>query len=280
MSLDQLHPFAGQHAVQSAAFALSFSTELDVREVQQLKGAAADLKVDFPNLVDEHMTTLSFQVTPGRQHLPLAPAAEHGVGGFFMQRPSADVGSAEPVRQIIVSRENIVIVINDYTRWAKFKADVERYLSVLLKPINAQKGVASVGLQFSDAFVWRADPEELNLAEVFSTNTQYLVPSVFNRGAALWHSHHGYLVEKTVPIAFQQLDNINASRNLVAGVQQLQILTSHKATFARPLYNLLNSNKDKVSTVMDLLHVKNKEILADLLTEEVQAKINLNTLKD
>ncbi|MDD2892894.1 MAG: TIGR04255 family protein [Halothiobacillaceae bacterium] len=280
MSLDQLHPFAGQHAVQSAAFAVDFSTELDVGEVGLLRAAAAGLRADFPEIADNHLTTLRFQVGSGQQDLPVSPAAKYDVGGFVIQRPADGVDPVAPVRQIVVSRKNVVIVINNYTRWAKFKTDIERYLNVLLNPVNAQKGVSSVGIQFSDAFVWRADPDELNLAEVFSTNTQYLVPSVFKKGATLWHSHHGYLVEQADPVVYQQLDNINVSRNLVAGAQQLQILTSHKATFAKPLYKILNSNKDKVSKIMDFLHSTNKGILADLLTDEVQTKISLNTQKD
>lgn len=280
MSLDQLHPYADQHAIQSAVFSVHFSTELDVRELGQLKAAAADLKADFPNIVDNHMTRLSFQVTPGAQSSPVASASEHGVGGYVMQRLSAGGIPVAPMRQIVVAGDSVVIVINDYTRWAKFKTDVERYLSVLLKPINSQKGISSVGLQFSDVFVWRADPADLDMAEVFSTNTQYLVPNVFNGDLPLWHSHHGYLMERTEPFAFQQLDNINVSRNLVSGAQQLQIVIVHKATFARPLYKVLDANKEKVSQIMATLHSRNKEILADLLSEGVQAKINLNTSKD
>lgn len=272
MSLDYLHPFSGQHAIQSAAFAVDFSTELDVGEVGRLRAAAADLKADFPNIQDQHRTTINFQFSSGKQDA----SAAQDVGGFILERPAPGGAPNQPLRVINVNRENIVVVINDYTRWIKFKADVERYLSILLQTVNSQKGVSSIGLQFSDAFIWRADPSELDLTEVFSQNTQYLTPSVFSKKAMLWHSHNGYLIEQTEPVAFQELDNINVSRNLVAGSHQLQVLTSHKASFPKALFKILDSNKQKISQVMDFLHQKNKEILRDVLTEGVQSKISLN----
>ena len=282
MSLDYLHPFAGQHAIQSAIFALDFTSELELNELTRLKLSAAELSADFPKISDQHRATLRVQIKSGKPNSGESTAAMDA-GGFVMERPSpSQIGQTPPIRFINVTRENIVIVINDYTRWAKFKADVDRYLSILLKSVNAQKGIASVGLQFTDAFAWKADPEDLDLSEVFSTKTEYLVPSVFKRGSQLWHSHHGYLLEQTKPIEFQQLDNVNISRTVVGPHQQLQlqVLTSHKATFARPLYKILDSNRMKLSQIADLLHTKNKEILADILTEAVQSKIGLSASEE
>ena len=280
MSLDNLHPFAGQHAIQSAAFAVDFSAELNVSEIAQIRSAAVELKAEFPSIADQHLTTVSLQFNPGRQNPPAVPAAAHDIGGFVMQQSGSETVPPVSIRQIVVSRGNVVIAINDYTRWVKFRSDVERYLSILLRGVNSQKGIAGVALQFSDVFVWRADPEDLDLKKVFSTTTQYLTPSVFNRGAMLWHSHHGYIVEQERPVEFSRLDNVNISCNMVGGIPQLQILISHKAVFQKALYKILDVNKLKVSEIMESLHKKNKEILADILSKEVQVKINLNSSKD
>ena len=47
-------------------------------------------------------------------------------------------------------------------------------------------------------------------------------------------------------------------------------------TFERPLYKVLDANRAKISSVLDALHARNKEILGALLSTEVQVKINLN----
>lgn len=276
MNMDLLQPFAGQHAIQSAAFALEFATELDVAEVSMLRLAAADLKNDFPKLTDQQRTTFSFQVGVDPHGPSTPPSAAMDPGGFILERPSSEQGQVQPLRIIVVSRESITVVINDYTRWDKFRSDIGRYLTTLLQGINVQKGVVGISLQIVDTFIWRSDPADLDINEVFSKNSRYLVSNAFEPSALLWHSHHGFLVEKTAPINFQQLDNVNVSRNLVAGTNQLQILTSHKATFASPLYKILDVNRVQFSSVLDSLHDKNKEILRDILTAAVQLKISLN----
>lgn len=275
MSLDYLIPFAGQHAIQSAAFAIDFATQLDVAEVTRLRTAADALKGDFPVIADQHRTTLHMPVGPNPQ--APTPSAIHDVGGFVMDRPapSAPAGTAA-LRRIIVSRENVVVIINDYTRWDKFKSDVDRYLNILLASINAQKGVASIGLQITDAFTWNGDPSELKVSEIFEQSSPYLAMNSLNPAASLWHSHHGYMVERETPARYNQLDNINISRTIVDGIHRIEILTSHKASFDRPLYKVLDANRAKVASILEALHARNKEILGALLSPEVQAKINLN----
>ena len=275
MSLDQLRPFSGQHAIESAAFALDFSGELDVGELLALRNAANQLVGDFSIMADKQVATVSFQVGPGEASTS-SPSFE--TGGFTMQRPAL-VPTERPLRFIDISRNSVVVVINDYTRWDKFKADVDRYLSVLLAPIDSQKAVASVGLQFNDIFLWKADPADLKLDEVFSANNPYIVPNAL-LAPLLWHSHHGYLVSNPDPVQHQQLDNINVSRVAANEEHQLQILTSHRVTLEKPLYKSWSTNKPVFFDIQEKLHSKNKAILAALLTPEAQLKINLNGSKE
>lgn len=271
MSLDNLHPFTGQHAIQSAVFALSFSSELDIGEVGSLQAASAALKGDFPVLAEQQRTTISMQVGPGAKS---SPDASSEVGGFILERPAL-VPNEPKLRLIIVNRTDIVVVVNDYTRWDKFTSDIDRYLSVLLAPIDSHKAISSIGLQFNDVFLWKADPVELNLDEVFVNGSPYLPSNVFS-STMLWHSHHGYLINEAAPVKHQQLDNINVSRVEVQGEHQLQILTSHRATFENPLYKGWSDKNLILFNIRENLHKTNKKLLAALLTPAAQQKINLN----
>ena len=279
MSLANLQPFAGQHAIQSAALALDFSSELDIGEVGRLRAAADLMKAEFPNIADQQRAMVQMAVGVGQSGLPTTTM---DAGGFVMERrpPSLLPSAIPPQRSIIVNRESVIIVINDYTRWDKFKSDAERYLSSLLSSVNAQKAVASIGLQINDVFLWKADPADLDLAEVFAAKTPYLTPNVFSKDMLLWHSHHGYLKDEKSPAEHKQLTNINVARADVNGSQQLQILTSHKAIFARPLYKFLDANREKIASVLDCLHLENKRILGELLSTALQEKISLNKSKD
>jgi uncharacterized protein (TIGR04255 family) len=281
MSLEHLHPFADQHAIQSAVFAVVFSTELDVGELSRLRQASSGLKSDFPNFQDQHRATLNVNFAPGEQIQPQSSTMD--ADGFILEKPGPVLPLAASfplLRAVNVSRSSIVVIVNDYTRWEKFKSDVERYLSTLLVNINEQVGIAEIGIQIVDAFTWKADPSELNLAEIFSKKSSFLTPNSLSQTSLLWHSHHGYLTDQDGPPHYQQLDNVNVSRNVVSGLHQIQILTSHKATFTQPVYKFLTAEKTKVFTIVDHLHTTNKLILADLLSDELQVKINLNKPKD
>lgn len=275
MNLDHLYPFAGQHAIQSAVFGLDFASELDVGEVGALRLAANALVGDFPVVKDQALTTFSVEVVSGE-----APtsSANSEVGGFVMEKPVIASGDSNN-RFIIVSRTGIIVVINDYTRWDKFKDDVNRYLSMLLLPIDEKKAVASFGLQFNDIFLWKADPVDLNVGDIFSANNPYIAQNSLAQ-SSLWHSHHGYLVENLKPVPYQQLDNINISRVAVSEAHQIQILTSHRVTLGKPLYKSWSVNKEIFFEIQECLHAKNKEILNAMLTPEVQLKINLNVPKE
>ena len=271
MSLDHLHPFAGQHAIQSAVFALDFANELDIGEISAIRAVSTKLVGDFPIQNERQRTTFTMQVSP--MDAP-PPSSNVETDGFEMVRPALAVGQPNS-RAIIVNRTSIVVVVNDYTRWDKFKSDVDRYLSVLLTHVDGQKAVASLGLQFNDIFLWKADPADLQLEEVFAAGNPYLAPNVF-LSPLLWHSHHGYFVNNKTPVEYQQLDNINVSRVAANEEHQLQILTSHRVTLEKPLYKGWSDNKSTLLAIQDSLHAKNKAILAELLTPEAQNKINLS----
>lgn len=274
MSLENLHPFSGQHAIESAAFALDFSSELDVGEVGILRTAAKQLLADFPVVADKQLATLNFQVVPGG-----ASTSSSGVevGGFTISR-TAFIPTEPQLRYIDVSRTGIVVVVKDYTRWDKFKSDVDRYLSVLLAGVDSQKAVSSIGLQFNDIFLWKADPEDLKLDEVFSPNNPYIVPNSFSL-PLLWHSHHGYLINGAEPVQHQQLDNVNVSRVASNDIHQIQILTSHRVTLEKPLFKSWSAHKAVFFEFQEKLHNQNKLILSRLLTADAQLKINLNGFK-
>lgn len=275
MNLDHLYPFAGQHAIQSAVFGLDFASELDVGEVGALRSAANALVSDFPVVKDQALTTFSVEVVSGQ--IPTS-SANSEVGGFVMEKPAISSGGSNS-RFIVVSRTGIVVVVNDYTRWDRFRDDVNRYLSILLFPIDGKKAIANFGLQFNDIFLWKADPADLDVGEIFSMDNPYIARNSLAQ-SSLWHSHHGYLVDSLTPVPYQQLDNINVSRVAVSEEHQIQILTSHRVTLGKPLYKIWSANKEIFIEIQECLHARNKEILNAMLMPEVQLKINLNIPKE
>lgn len=274
MSLESLYPYAGDHAIQNAVFALDFDSPLTESQLKDInKAATKSFGSEFPDVQEQQTMAINFGLGQGNQSVKAVAQP----GGFTMRRVLGFPGMAG--RVITVSPNNCIIVVSDYTRWDAIKADIDRYFDVILQAVGKHNiAINSVGLQYTDIFNWKADPKELLLTEVFSADTPYLVPNVLRPDApALWHSHHGYFLECDSPIPYRQLDNINISRIDSMGSHSLQVLTSHKAQLNSPMWKIGKENRSKISEIQEKLHRANKEILRTLFTAELRHKIKLDS---
>jgi len=193
-----------------------------------------------------------------------------------MQRPAGFGGGS--TRTLTVNPDSCIVIVKDYTRWESIKADIDRYLDVVLVAVNkTSTPVKAIGLQYTDIFNWKADPQELVMAEAFEVGNPYVVPNVLAaNGPMLWHSHHGYFLDRTEPLAYRQLDNINVSRIEAAGGHSIQVLTSHRAELAKPLWKIGKEHRHFISEIQESLHGANKEILRSLFSKELRDKIKLD----
>lgn len=273
MNLDNLYPHAGNHAIQSMVFALEWPAELtgaSSLNVAQVRDAAKQaLGTEFQQVEDQMAFTMSMPMASVSASSAMATGQPH-LSGFALKRHSHVPGW--PSRAITVSPENLLIQINDYTRWAAVRADVQRYLNVLMPLVGAHRPVVAVGQQVVDMFNWKADPQQLVLSEVFREGGKMLPPHIFEL-TDLWHSHHGYVTRHTEPTEFQQLDNVNVSRVMLNGVHTLQILCSHRAQYQQPQFIKTPTHVEQVLALHDRLHNDNKSVLSELLTDGVKAKL-------
>lgn len=267
MSLHGLYPFAGNHAIQSAVFAIEWPTELTEIDLRKLRPVVDSLRSDFPNIQEQRLVTLN--VTPGVAQSN--EARVEALGGFMLTRPSTLLTGTS--RTMALNRSSCVINLSDYTRWDKALSDVQRYLNVLLPAIDRPLNV--LGLQYLDVFMWRDKPEKLNLSEVFRAESKFLPANVFAL-PGLWHSHHGYFDDAAEPVLCRQLDNINVSRAENEGGHLIQVLTSHRINFAELLWDKTANKGETIVTLLERMHDRNKEILKDLLSPAVQELVQLN----
>lgn len=272
MSLDGLYPFAGDHAIQSAVFAFEWNESLSPTALDAFRSASKKhLGEEFPNLQEQRSLSVDLGAVAGATKAKVRAANE--VSGFALERPRGF--GLTPGRVLSVSREQLLVVVQDYSDWKTVKSDVGRYLDVFV-PLTKPNAVAisGVGLQYTDVFTWKSDLKDLKQDEIFARGGPYLAPNVFDT-TNLWHSHHGYFEDYQDPCVYRQLDNINVSRLDTQGVQSFQILTSHRARFPEPMYKL-GEKRSLISAIQDKLHARNKDILRKLLTTELQKKISLD----
>ena len=272
MSIEHLYPFAGNHAIQNVAFAFEWNTELTSNELLQIQQELEpQLKAEFSKILPQNTQKFSFNMDSAASGTPnFSPSVE--LSGLSFEKPS-QFGNAQSARSLVLSKSNLVVLINDYSRWNSIWSDVERYLSIVLLKLP-NNPIQSVGLQYSDIFTWRDDPKSFKSTLVFRENSPYLIPNV-HKVAGLWHSHHGYLVDRDEPQKHTCLDNVNVNLLDSSGILSLQIVTSHRATFAEPIWCKEADKLASISATMKILHNANKEIMYNLLSDEVCSKINL-----
>jgi uncharacterized protein (TIGR04255 family) len=256
-----LYPFAGAHAVQSAAFALEWPSELGEAEIGAVSSAYEKIKSSLPLVTPIQMVT--FQMMGGQPgSTGTAPS------GFLFSRP----GPAGPARALEAQRNRLVGQINDYTRWAPVWQEVKGWFNAIAPSIG-NRLITHVGLQYNDVFHWRGAPDKLDLKQVFREGSPLLPAHVFTLDG-LWHAHHGYFLDRKEPVQHRLLENVNINVVEELGQRSFVISTVHKAE----LSNVWGWDGVSafIDNLMDDLHKRNKATLASLLSDDAASMISLN----
>jgi hypothetical protein len=140
--------------------------------------------------------------------------------------------------------------------------------------ILADKAINAIALQYTDSFTWKDDPELLDLSQVFRPGSRYIPANAFDQPGA-WHSHHGYVEGGSHPAEKERLNNINVNVSDVAGERTIQITTVHRAVLDKPLRASNNKYLELIESLQNKLHIDNKDILAQVLSDAVAQKIKL-----
>jgi uncharacterized protein (TIGR04255 family) len=266
MSIENLVPFAGTHAIQNVSLILEWQGDLSDQTLLLIHNAGSVLREHFPSAEIQKLVQINF----GTTGVPVSDAT--GVGGISFQRMS-QFGTV--AKQLVVSRQNCVFAINDYVRWNAALEDVMRSYEVILPIILANRAINNIGLQYTDVFTWKDDPSALDIAEVFKRDSG-LLPTNALQIHTLWHSHHGYFSDSSDPMPNNLLQNVNINVNDVSGERQINIVMSHQATLKSPIRRGTENYAGLIKDFQDSLHKTHKDMLARLLTDQVCSLIKLN----
>lgn len=255
-----LYPYAGAHAVQSAAFVLEWPIDLTEAELSVVMGVHEKLRTALP--ISAPIQTVTFQFVANQAGSTVGAAS-----GYVFSR----LGPAGPTRVLEVHRNRMVGQVNDYTRWDPVWKEVGSWFSAV-GPILGKRQITHVGLQYNDVFHWRGAPESLDLKQVFKEDSSLLPGNIFKL-QGLWHSHHGYFLEQSTPVSHRLLENVNVSMLEELGQRSIVISTVHKAEVA----GMWGWEKmsEHVDALMANLHSRNKAVLRELLSDDAARSIGL-----
>lgn len=275
MSIENLYPYAGDHAVQNAIFVVEWAEPLKVDAIIAASKLAAKFKNQgLAHVQHQQMLELKIEQSHiGGQSSPSASSqVSNGPSAVVFAR-SANPG--EVTRSVTISRQHCMIAVPDYSRWGVVFADVQSYLKIVLDEIAPQRPVSAISLQYNDMFNWKDEPADLNLKEIFAENA-FIPTSVFQQ-KGLWHLHQGYMEEVSSPVQHSRLQNINVDMADTSGQRVIQIIGAHRATLREPLWQSHMKNKQVMLDMFSDLHLANKKMLQQLLTKELGDKIRLTS---
>lgn len=268
MSIDKLFPVADGHAILNAAFVIEWAEPLTIDLIHGVTKLTAKFKNCERPLLQMHPQQ-TVEVSLGGQDS--GQAVSHSLSGYMFLEPALDQSQ---IRSVSISRQNCIIVITDYSRWLEVWTQVQNYLKIVLEYVGSKRPLSVIGLQYTDKFNWRDDPDELDLAEVFSGEAYLPANALKQKG--LWHSHHGFLESQEQPVPHKRLENVNVDVSEVGGERVFQVTTSHRVTLNTPLWQSHLKNEQVVYEIFNRLHDANKIMLSKLFSPAVCEKINLN----
>lgn len=184
-------------------------------------------------------------------------------------------------KALIVDKHTCRVINNDYTRWEYVWPEARGLLVEVLNTLADKLTIKAIDLQYTDVFNWRGNKQDLDLSELFNKNSNYLPLHVFEY-KNLWHVHQGFFdnSEEESGCSYKKLNNINLNLVELNGEWLAQVTTAHRAILEAPESNLSDFVRDNsiLDRILNKLHIKNKEILSDLLTEAIKVKIKLNKI--
>lgn len=276
MSIDRLHPYAGPHAVQNAIFVVEWAEPLRSDAlVDMLKLATKYRNLGLTAIQQQNAVSVNVTAARATDVSPSVSSTQE-LGGVMFSAPANSSGL--PGRSITISRQNCMVFVPDYTRWAKVWDDVHSYLSIALGVIAPMRPLTVVGLQYTDVFQWKDDPSDMPLAEIFRGDS-YMPPHIFEL-KGLWHVHQGHIQQTLTPVPNSRLENVNVDMLDTGGLRSIQIIGSHRSTLSEPLWQSHLKNEPILAQLFEDMHLSNKGLLTKLLTPEVCAKIHLSEARE
>jgi len=272
-------PFAPRHdnhAIAEVAFIVTLAQRPENEQMSRFAASyEAEWKEELPIKDEITGQVLRFGNLP-----PNVPQVEQasleGVNFRTLQRD----GSLD--WQVTVDGQSIRAHCGSYSRWANVWPTAYSYLERATSSfVSPQNPITSFGLQYIDEFVWDGDLGDYDAALLFDAASQHVL-SHMTRSGPMWHLHQGWFEHEGLVTEGRRLEKIHIDAIQQKG-QTDRYPTRIDTTLRHDLSDLISDialafgGEESISwRVFDAMHVRNKELLKSVLTEEMAERIGLN----
>ena len=264
-------PINKAHSIVETVFFIQFNKPFSDSTKSKLIAIGDDLKDQLPksNLINK--TAFKFDMSA----LNNSSVNEIEVVGIELQKTNDDGSLSWMLR---IAEDIISVHCLDYTRWDDVWEKAKYYLNKSREHIGGRDNfISCIGLRYIDRFCYNGKPNESNLKELFKSNTHYISQTAFDNGP-LWHCNSGWFEKPNDDIKYLNQLNVSADYLSIDGDNKTLSITIDHNISAIVEQHDDNKHQD-LTSFMNNLHDKNKQLLALLLTDKITNQINLSLPK-
>ncbi|RSV20377.1 TIGR04255 family protein [Sphingomonas sp. ABOLG] len=264
-------PVSGAHAIEQAVVGVRISgaTTDAVYSTAVVKAAELAAKSGLPGRVQLDPLSLLF----GRQVISPGYSAAEMTPGTVFQRVEPDGSMAE---ELTLERNAVTFRTHRYKRWADMVAHITTILSPVASVLaeNNAARVSVVELRCVDRFV--SDTESIPpLSDLVRQDSPYVTGDMIDRETFL-HLHSGWIDDQSD--LGRTLYNLNIEIGMGEHARPnatiLQVISKQSSGKGSLFADGADFESSVMSTFQDL-HLADKALLSKLLSDRLQADINL-----
>ncbi len=277
------HPFAKKNAIEAIAFVMVFERSFFENENEALLSLEHTLKNEFQSFA----TIRSFNINiAGEKDELTQPSISNyqNIGGVLLQHFQSN---GKPDWSLRTENEKIVVTCFDYDRWDTIWPKARNFLLRAAHVVSSETNpVTQCGMQVIDKFIYTDVDRTYNIEDVFNISSPFLSKHVLDSGK-FWHIHQGWfensLLENNENGKILNILNISTDYD-GSNEGDLNCAIDHIGQYnfdeSAPIEKLIGKNYNEQGTPLlnELfleLHINNKKILENLLSEEQLKKIGL-----
>ena len=266
-------PFADKHSIQEVQISLVFPSNFEQQAIATARGVAqAQLSESLPRSAE--VISGAIQIDLLNPDEPVQRNISSSSAGFQFAKVQ---GNAQPAQTVALTGNVFSLSFFEYESWIQTRKDADLYASTIISALPLiQNPVIAFGLRFIDRYTFNGLPEQAAARLLMNPKSPYTAPQIFDAGSA-WHCNTGWFEDDTDD---RILHNLNIASNLVDLSSTVTIdhqATVHLGAPRQSPQSLFTppSGQTALTTALDDLHQRNKEILQEVLLPEMLEKIGL-----
>lgn len=270
-------PYSDSNAVQEAAIRVHFHGQFDPQQIESARGRIkAHYQDELPNSQEMFVTGININMV-GQDTPKAVPDGIHRLAGFEFSKPKSDGGHARLLR---FSEETLLSSFLKYPGWKETLRDSLGYIKAVLSSIPMEgTPVVAFGLRYVDRFTFEGSIDAPRADMLFAEDSKFLAAHCFDAGP-LWHCHSGWFDDGGAGTEACTLNQLKVSSGIVD--QSSTAIVDHDATWQlqyprQSLEAVLSPPDGEIGfeDALNHLHEKNKEILGNLLRQDMLEKIGM-----